>query len=195
VSPSGRWRRALNAFTSEPAPEPVATPAANPDQAWKALGLVVDWIKHAETKSAATLAAAGAVGTLLYYLIKNQNANNLYLNVLATTCAVLVVAAGVCATIALWPRLRSGDDPSSPLYFDHIARQHARHGGSKAYADALRALVLDNDQLIAEIAAQAWSNAHVARRKYKWGSAGLIAAMLSVFALGATALMVALDVL
>jgi hypothetical protein len=25
----------------------------NPDHAWKALGLVVDWIKHAETKAGA----------------------------------------------------------------------------------------------------------------------------------------------
>jgi len=31
----------------------------DPDQAWKALNLVNDWIKHAETKLIAILAASG----------------------------------------------------------------------------------------------------------------------------------------
>ena len=37
-----------------------------PDQAWKALGLVNEWVRHAETKVAATLAATGVTaGALL----------------------------------------------------------------------------------------------------------------------------------
>lgn len=66
----------------EGAAEPEIAPEScpEPDQAWKALGLVNDWIKHADAKVGATLAV-----TVL--------------------CAVAVVAAGGSAALALMPRL------------------------------------------------------------------------------------------
>ncbi len=42
------------------------------DQAWKALGLVNDWIKHAEAKASAAMAASGVSAVLLYNLDKSQ---------------------------------------------------------------------------------------------------------------------------
>ena len=90
----------------------------NPDHAWKALGLVIDWIKHAETKAGATLAAAGVSGGVLYNLVKDQTNPDGYLPLAAVLCAIAVFAAGASAALAFLPRLgRRADVPDSPLYF------------------------------------------------------------------------------
>ncbi len=53
-----------------PAPaEPDATPTPpDVDQAWKALSLVNDWVKHADAKRGVVLTAAGVSGGVLFNL-------------------------------------------------------------------------------------------------------------------------------
>src|SRR5215210_3500651 len=90
----------------------------NPDHAWKALGLIVDWIKHAETKAGATMAASGVTGGVLYNLVKSESVIGIWLAIASVLCAVAVLAAGVSAALALVPRLGArGDAPISPLYY------------------------------------------------------------------------------
>jgi len=76
-----------------------------PDQAWKALGLVNDWIKHADAKVGATLAASGAIAILLYNLLKEQDDLGGIPQLFAALCAAATAAAGGCAGLALMPRL------------------------------------------------------------------------------------------
>src|SRR3954451_11037609 len=75
----------------------------NPDHAWKALGLIIDWIKHAEAKAGATMAAAGVTGGVLYNLVKSVNVIGLWLAIASVLCAVAVLAAGASAALALVP--------------------------------------------------------------------------------------------
>ncbi|WP_405766602.1 DUF5706 domain-containing protein [Streptomyces sp. NBC_00080] len=159
----------------------------NPDQAWKALSLVVDWIKHAETKAASTIAASGVVATILYNLIKDEKKLGCLDSACVITCAFFAAVAATCAGIALRPRLRSQEEPTSSLYYHHIARKHVRQLGSAPYVEQLKALTADSELLVAEIAAQIWANAHVARDKYRWGNYGLMSLLLALPALAATA--------
>lgn len=164
--------------------------AGNPDQAWRMLGLVNDWIKHAETKAAGTIATAGVAAGVLYNLLKDVTASGNSIKVPAVICAILIVLAGLSAAWALWPRLRSREEPTSNLYFDHIARRHSRNAGVAEYEKVVRSLSAEDATLIGEIAGQIWANAHVARAKYKWAGVGLSAVLLALAALAVTAFVV-----
>lgn len=78
--------------------------SCEPDQAWKALTLVNDWVKHAETKSATTLAASGVTGGVLYNLVKDQSNPGWWLTIFGGACGVGVLLAGAFALLALTPR-------------------------------------------------------------------------------------------
>ncbi|WP_150258160.1 Pycsar system effector family protein [Streptomyces venezuelae] len=170
-----------------PTPDPAQPP--NADHAWKALGLVIDWIKHAEAKAAATLAATGVTGGVLYNLVKDVSSPSTWLILSSMLCALAVVGAGACASLVLWPRLNMKEEPTSLLYFHHIARGHT---ASDSYAASLIALTQDAESLVAEIAKQGWANAKVARKKYMWGG---IAVYILLFALTTLSITAALRVI
>ncbi|BBC69062.1 DUF5706 domain-containing protein (plasmid) [Mycobacterium marinum] len=162
-------------------------PAVDAAEAWKAVGLVNDWVKHAETKAAATLAAAGVMGGVLYNLVKSQTSYDCLMQLAAPLCGLLIVAAAGFAIAALWPRLARSDPPTNALYFDHIARKHPH--SPTGYVEELRALVLAPDQLLTQLGQQVWANARVARRKYQAVGLGLV----FLFSAGAALGLVALD--
>ncbi|QZH69467.1 Pycsar system effector family protein [Mycolicibacterium farcinogenes] len=167
--------------------DPPADPAVDAAEAWKAVSLVNDWVKHAETKSAATLAAAGVMGGVLYNLVKEQTEFDCLLRLAAPLCGLLIVLAAAGAIVALWPRLASNETPTSSLYFDHIARRHPQ--SSTEYVKELRTLVLSPDDLLSQLGQQVWANACVARRKYQavgW-------ALVFLFSAGGALALVALD--
>lgn len=166
--------------------------AGSPDQAWKMLSLVNDWIKHAETKAAGTMTASGIAAGVLYNLLKDVSSPGKLIGILATVCVILIVAAGLAAAWALRPRLWSREAPTSNLYFDHIARRHSKKDGGDAFSDTIRSLSAADFELVGEIAGQIWANAHVARAKYRSANIGLSAVLLALIALAATALAVTL---
>lgn len=177
------WRR----------PPPVVSPPDSAPveaaEAWKAVGLVNDWVKHAEAKAAATLTGAGVAGGVLYNLVqKPQHANALFA-VSAIVGAVAVVAAASCAIIGLWPRLRAKEPPTSALYFDHIARRHPKSAAS--YIAEFKQLVASPEALRDQLAQQIWANAHVARRKHFWAGEALVCLVVALGALAAVALYLA----
>ncbi|WP_328967620.1 Pycsar system effector family protein [Streptomyces sp. NBC_00239] len=163
---------------------PESEPPPNPDHAWKALGLVIDWIKHAEAKAGATLAAAGVTGGVLYNLVKDASTPSSWLIASALVCALAVLGAGLCASMVLWPRLRMKEDPTSLLYFHHIARGHA---AGDTYATSLVALTKDMEALVTEIASQSWANSRVAHDKYMWGGRAIRLLLCALILLSVTA--------
>ncbi|MEV6190674.1 Pycsar system effector family protein, partial [Streptomyces albidoflavus] len=163
---------------------PESEPPPNPDHAWKALSLVIDWIKHAETKAGATLAAAGVTGGVLYNLVKDVQGPSSWLIISAILCALAVLTTGLCAALVLWPRLRMKEDPTSLLYFHHIARGHAT---SDSYAASLLPLTSDIEALVSEIAKQSWANSKVAHTKYMWGGHAIRLLLLALAMLSLTA--------
>jgi hypothetical protein len=161
-------------------------PRVDPAEAWKALSLVNDWVRHAETKAGATLAALGVTGGALFNLVKSQQSVGLWLATVSTICGVAVIAGGVFAILALRPRLRAREPATSSLYFDHIARRHAG-GDSSAYQLELAAVVSSPSDLVGQIGQQIWSNARVARTKYTWSAWAIVALAVALISLAAVA--------
>jgi hypothetical protein len=159
-------------------------PQVDPARPWAVLGLVNDWVRHAEAKAGATLVATGVTGTALYNLIHNVKHPPFFLAFFSTTAAVFVLLGGACGAAALRPRLWSREKPTSLLYFDHIARAF---DSPVPYAAALRKLVLADDDELDQVAQQVWANARVARRKYRWVGWALVCLLLALISLGAVA--------
>ena len=160
-------------------------PTSNPEHAWKALGLVVDWIRVADAKAAGTLAAAGVSGGVLFNLVKDVRHPGVLLVIAASLCGTAVIFTGFCCTLVLWPRLGKRGNPTSLLYFDHVARGHPVHD---TYVEQLLKLTTDLDALGSEIAQQSWANSQVARRKYYWGGWAIRSLIMALAILAATAI-------
>lgn len=177
----------------EPESEPDNGPAlvADPAEVWRILGLVNDWIKHAETKAVGTLAAAGVSAGVLYNLVKNVSDPNWILDVVAVPCALCITVGGLFAVWALRPRLRAREEPTSGLYFHHIARRHPRQTKGTAYLAELHGLTNDREALVVDISSQVWANAHVATDKFKAGNIGLTLVLAGIVLLGLTSAIVA----
>lgn len=168
-------------------------PEAETDDAWKALSLVVDWIKHAEAKAGAVLAASGVAGGVLYNLVKSQSDSSLALNIAAGGAVLFLLLATSGACLALWPRLRAKEPPTSSLYYSHIARAYPKSDGSRAYSELLVEVASDRTKLIQEIAGQVWVNAHVANAKYTWINRAMTAFLLGLVFLAAVPVLITLD--
>jgi hypothetical protein len=175
--------------------EPDLGPAPpDPEQAWRALALVNDWVKHAETKLAAVLAATGVSGGVLFNLVKDQTHYSHLYGLAATVCGLSVVAAGIFAVIGLYPRVRlrrkSTEDTVNPLFFHDVAR--AYKGDAPSYQAVLHTLTTNPDDLVRHISQQVHANAAVAQRKYLWANRAIRALILDLLALGAVATITAL---
>lgn len=164
---------------------------ADPTEVWRILGLVNDWIKHAETKAAGTLAASGVSAGVLYNLVKNVSHPGRLLDVVAVLCTLCIAGGGLFAAWALRPRLWASEEPTSRLYFHHIARRHPRETGGAEYVTELHNLTNDPEAYAGEISAQVWANAHVATDKFRAGNLGLTLILVGIALLGLTSGIVA----
>lgn len=94
------------------------TPLPDPDQAWKALSLVNDWVRHAETKVAATLAAAGVSAGVLYNLLHGwKGASGAAVGLGYITALALLSVGWACAMGLLPRRVVARTDPG---FVDHV---------------------------------------------------------------------------
>lgn len=159
------------------------------DHVWRILENVREWTKHAEAKAATTLAAAAALGGVLYTLVTGGDDRSGWFAAAATLCALCTLAAGLTAGLALWPRprLRGSGVPDSLLHYDHIARRYA--GAGAAYRARLTGLLQDEEALVAAIADQIWANALVARRKYSWVSRSVALLLIALAAMAVAAVL------
>ena len=187
-----RRHRYRSSDPTPPAPEDDTSAPVDAAEAWKAVGLVNDWVRHAETKAAATLATAGVIGGVLYNLVKNQTEFSLTIKIFGPTSGGLAFGAAIASVIALWPRLRPSDDPTSLLYFDHIARKYPKDHQGPEYVSALKALVSDPDRLLEQLGQQVWANARVARRKFRWAGWAMVGLIGSALALAVVSVRLAL---
>ncbi|MCC3765267.1 DUF5706 domain-containing protein [Glycomyces sp. TRM65418] len=165
-----------------------------PDQAWKILLLVNDWVRHAETKLAATLAAAGISGGVLFNLVTDQHETSLAFNLAAVICCTAVILAGVSAIVGLYPvlavRRRGPDDTASLIYFHDI--EHRYRNDYPAFRTALHTLTTDADLLTDHLSRQIHANAAVADRKFRWANLAIRTLLIDLLALGALTLIIAL---
>jgi hypothetical protein len=174
----------------------IAEPPARPDpeQAWKTLGLINDWLKHAEAKLAAALATTGVGGGVLFNLVTKQGQPSVAVNVAAAVCGITLFGAGVLAIIGLFPvvqlgRRQQGHDLVNPLFFHDIACAYM--GDAPGYSAVLHRLTIDFDDLVGHLGRQVHANAIVADRKYRWAKWSLRALLIGLLALWALAVIIA----
>ena len=167
----------------------------DPDQAWKALSLVNEWLRHAEAKLGLTLAATGVSGGVLFNLVNNRGETSLPFDVLSVVCAAAALLAGGFSVIGLFPivqvKRRSADAEVNPLFFHDVAR--AYRGKGPSYGHILHTLTTNDEDLVRHIAQQLHSNSGVAQRKYKWANWALRALLVDISALACVAAIVSLN--
>lgn len=161
------------------------------DDAWRVLTLVNDWVRHAETKAATTLAACGVLGGVLFTLVRAEFVSGPAFRISSLVCAVLLFIGGFSAGMALRPRLRTRENPSTLLYYEDIARTYRTR--VDAYSNALTKLIGDPGAMATAVAGQVWANAHVARRKYTWGNVGVMGLLLALTAMSASTTFAVVD--
>lgn len=187
-----------------PAPPPHADDAfdGKPEHAWRALTLVIDWNKHAETKAGLVLAASGVTGGVLFNLVKNKPDPGVILGSFAVVCATAILLAGISAAMCFLPQLTVPERPRrparrtepgpeadpSPLFFHDIATKHPRR--PHTYYDDLHRLTSSPETLVREIAEQVWANSQVTDHKYTWATRAVICLLIAVLGLGLVALYV-----
>jgi hypothetical protein len=145
-------------------------------------------VAHADNKASLSLATAGVTGGVLYSIVRGARSVGLPAVCAAGACTLLILAAGLCAVVALWSRIGPSRPPVSLLYFRDIAAKYPASAGS--YTEALRAVLSSPAALADEIASQIWAISHVAARKYTWANYSLGCLTGSLLMLGATSALV-----
>lgn len=179
-----------------PDPEPEPPPQPDPDQAWRALSLVNDWLRHAETKLGVTLTATGVSGGVLFNLVKDRGDGSVAFNAAAAICCMAALVAGVCTMCGLYPVVRLGrkqrnaDEVINPLFFHDIAR--AYRDDAPSYGAVLHTLTTSPDDLVRHIGQQVHANATVVQHKYRWANWAIRALLVDLLALGTVAAITAL---
>lgn len=164
-----------------PAPEPPVT-----DDAWRALTLQIDMVRHAETKAAAALASSGVLGGLLYTLVSQAKNPGTVFVVVATAAATAIVTAAAAAGVALRPRLFLRQAKSNLLFYGSIVRRFGHD--ADAFGTDFAALLADRRAMLAAVSAQILGNANVATRKYRAVDVSILALLTSLALLAGTAL-------
>ena len=189
----GRQKENMSIFDRYKRTPPDITASPQPDQAWKALSITNEWIRHSDTKTAATLAFVGFTATLMFNLLRDLE---------SWTCALsLTTVLGVGALLgAIWfsgtallPRLKAqtsvhpdaAEDTVSLLFFGDIARHYADDGPS--YSQVLSLLTADPERLTQQIASQIHVNARIATLKFHRVNRAIISELVAVAALAGIA--------
>lgn len=163
------------------------------DEAWRVLGLVNDWLKHAEAKAGLALATAGVLGGLLYNLVTGLSNPPWWITAPMVFSVVFIFIGGVCGALAVVPQLRRKEPPTSKIYYDHISRAYPRacknHQSKLPDFQKAFAKVTDGKEAIFdELSAQVWVNAHVTSGKYKWSTWAIVFVIASAIGVALTAI-------
>lgn len=141
----------------------------DPDQAWKALSLINEWIRHSDAKAGVTLAFTGALATMLFNLVTSVRLRSCLFDVVVVgSCSLLLLTAAACAW-TLTPRVNDRDaapDSINRLFFASISKHFK--GQRLLYADVFSTLTSDPGELVKDLAHQIHANARIATIKAKY---------------------------
>lgn len=152
---------AINNWPTEP----------EPDQAWKALSLVNDWIRHGDAKIGVTLAVTGATGVMLFNLVDDARDPNCWIKSFGVLAAIALFLAAASAVIGLVPQVKIGRRREPEAYTNLLFYRHIARGWRGKPADFVRelgSLTFNKQELTKHIGEQVHANANVARRKFEW---------------------------
>lgn len=193
MSPDARPRATENDKHSvvEPSEDPATDGQPSPDHAWKLLSLVNEWIRHADAKATVSLAFTGAMGTLLFNMVKDLPNTTICTNISAVaTCSALVLA-GVFCGLTLVPRTKpTPGDEINKLFYGHITKHFA--DDRPRYRDVLRTLTAEPESLTHDLADQIYENARIATVKNTYARRSIFTVILAGLLLAVVAVTVAL---
>lgn len=167
-------------------------PVPNPEECWRVMVLINDWIKHADAKIAGILATAGVAAGVLYSVLQDIESPPMVVTVCGAATSVALIFGIFFAGLALRPRLWTTSPATSKIYFEHISRAYPkdRNGsGVNAFVSRLVELASDRGSMAAEVSAQVWALAHIAAAKYRWTNLSMVFVALAIVSLGLTAIM------
>lgn len=168
------------------APEETSLP--NPEQAWKLLSLVNEWIRHSDAKAAVTLAFTTGLSVMLFNLADGFAERSQVFDVAVVLAAgLLLITAGFCAW-TLTPRI--ADQEANPervnlLFFGSIAVRFKNDRGN--YREELRLLTSDPTALTHDLTDQIHANANIATVKARAIQRGIRSALAAAAAVAAAA--------
>jgi pycsar effector protein len=181
----GLLRWSVPASRLDPTDPPVPRPPAT-DDAWRALTLQIDMVRHAETKAAAALTSSGVLGGLLYTLVSHAKHPGAGFVVIAAAAALAIVTAATAAGVALRPRIYLRNAKSNLLFYGSIVRRFG--DDADAFSTDFAALLADRAAMISAVTAQIHGNANVAIRKYRAVDVSIMALLAALALLASTAL-------
>ncbi len=144
-------------------------PQPNADHAWKLLALVNEWIRHSDAKAAVTLAFMGALGAMLFNLVKDFTPRTIVFDAVVVIAGLLLLVTAALCGWTLTPRINDKDvDPESinRVFFASISRHFK--GDRPRYKEVLGTLTANPDELVRDLADQIHANAKIATVKAKW---------------------------
>ncbi|TSI16185.1 Pycsar system effector family protein [Brevibacterium aurantiacum] len=181
-------RRRRAAALTAPSPQP------NPDQAWKLLGLINEWIRHSDAKAAVTLAFSGVLGTMIFNLVNGfEHRTPLFGGLVVLASLLLVATVSLCAW-TLTPRVNDKDaDPQdiNRIFFASITRHF--EGARPRFQGVLNELTANPGELINDLADQIHANAKISTIKAKYVKWAIRAALATSAAVACLAVLVGLS--
>jgi len=166
---------------------------SDPDQAWKALSLVNEWIRHADAKAGATLAFVGVTAGILLGVVADVTTWHWFTTLAAAACGFALLCAGLFGGASLLPRLgrrvpwlkthssEASEDEPNLLFFADIRRTFG--GDRKGYRAAFGSLTTDRQHLAGAVTDQVHANALIADSKFRWVDRAITSQLVAVVAL------------
>ncbi|MFW7413470.1 Pycsar system effector family protein [Demequina sp. SO4-18] len=154
---------------------------------WEVLRWTAEWIRFADAKAGATLAAAGASAAVLatFATRGGTDAHSPWSVAFACGSAAALLGVSILALLVLAPRLgRQGG--GSLVYFGHIAKEYGESGDN--YALALAEVESNPASWRQHLAQQITVNARIAERKYRATSWSIRFLVVGIWLGGATAI-------
>ena len=147
------------------------------EELWQLFSLINSWIKFAEVKATALLAAHGVVASVMLSnitIIKNLSSISI-LNTVILAIGIIAFMVSVCYSImCVLPQLKAGK-PSSLIYFNHISQFNLSE-----YEDKLDEMLSDKDDYKKQLTFQIWKNSEVATNKFKWVAISTISLLITL---------------
>ncbi|SKC40400.1 hypothetical protein SAMN06295973_0607 [Plantibacter cousiniae] len=151
-------------------------------------------MRHSDAKAGVTLAFTGALGAMLFNLVKEASHRSVLFDVCVVLgCILLLVTASFCAR-TLIPRVDDRDaDPETinRLFFASISRHF--DGERLRYAQVLSTLTSDPQELVNDLAHQIHANAKIATVKASYAKWAIRSALASGASVAAVALIIGLS--
>jgi len=185
----------------DPPVEPLSDP--NPDHAWKALALVNEWIRHADSKAAVTLAFTGVLATMTFNLVKDFHSRSVLFDWLVIIACALIVTTGALCGLTLTPRFKRStkakgttgeqdaeaeEDVVNHLFYASISKNFK--GKRRDYSDVMHTLTADPVELTRDLSHQIHANAQIATVKNQCARLAIQSALLTGGAVAAIAIVI-----